>query len=741
MVKDRFMIAPLQEGEVTSLRPWLIPDRAFERLRNVYIFRGRLRKRVGARLMNTSVDAAVAQQFSRLRVTVGTTAAVTGDFGPVVVPGALFGAGQLFSIGTTFFTVISNVAGAQPMLSTGVATGTFDVATGTVVIIGNGENPNTAVFYYPAFPVMGFANYEITAINNEPTFAFDRQFAYEFTGGAWERLGLAVWTGSDSQFFWSTTYRSTFASERILFVTNYNQPDQIKYWDGLVWTTINPSLGAGNTLETARILLPFKERLVALNTIEMSGGMLRTFVNRARWCQIGSPLQVDAWHDADVTPGKGDFSDAATQEAIISAQFIKDRLIVFFERSTWELAYTGNDVRPFVWQKINTELGVESTFSTIPFDKAILGIANVGVHACNGSNVERIDSAIPDEVFQIQNQNDGVVRVHGIRDYYNELAYWTFPSQENTLDGNLNPTYPTRLLVYNYATGSWAFNDDSITAFGYHQNQEGSTWQAEASEWQFNNNVWNDARFQAEFRNIIAGNQQGWTFLFDAGQTRNSPALQISNLTFVGFIVTMTIYNHNLTINDYILLEQITAPTNLDNQIFKVSAVLDVNTVQVITDALPVGVYTGGGVVTRVSRIDILTKQYNFYQQQGKNAYVPKVDFMVDTTANGQIMVEFYVSTGTPALAEQGKITGTLVGTSVLETTPYAAVPFEQTQTRVWHPLYFQAEGEVVQLRIFLADDPLALADETQLRNVNRALSEFILHGMIIYAVPVSRLQ
>ena len=52
----------------------------------------------------------------------------------------------------------------------------------------------------------------------------------------------------------------------------------------------------------------------------------------------------------------GGYIDASTEEQIVSAEFIKDRLIVYFERSTWELAYTGNEVLPFVWQKINTEL-------------------------------------------------------------------------------------------------------------------------------------------------------------------------------------------------------------------------------------------------------------------------------------------------------------------------------------------------------------------------------------------------
>ena len=116
---------------------------------------------------------------------------------------------------------------------------------------------------------------------------------------------------------------------------------------------------------------------------------------------VGSPLDSSAWRQ-DLA-GSGNALDASTTEAIITVEFVKDRLIVFFERSTWELVYTGNQAYPFNWQQINTELGAESTFSIVPFDKICIGVGNVGIHACNGANVERIDEKIPDTVFDIHN--------------------------------------------------------------------------------------------------------------------------------------------------------------------------------------------------------------------------------------------------------------------------------------------------------------------------------------------------
>src|SRR5690606_29301889 len=147
-----------------------------------------------------------------------------------------------------------------------------------------------------------------------------------------------------------------------------------------------PAINGTDFLLTARILVVYKKRLLALNTFEgPNAGGSNNYQNRARYARIGNPLEASAWRE-DIA-GAGNSIDCPTSEAIITCEFVRDRLIVYFERSTWEIAYTGNQIYPFVWQKINTELGAESTFSIVPFDKVALAIGNVGIHACNGSSV------------------------------------------------------------------------------------------------------------------------------------------------------------------------------------------------------------------------------------------------------------------------------------------------------------------------------------------------------------------
>ncbi len=722
MAYDRFLIAPLNAGLESDRRPWLIPDDAFSTLQNAYNYRGRIRKRFGSNLLqgSGSVNPLVEQLVSRLRIQIGTTDG-SGDIS-TTVPGALFKIGQLFSIGDEIFTVV--VTGTPGiMLDTGAATvHTYNTTTGAVVI--NGAAAATAVYFYPAEPVMGLITYERNTINDEILYAFDTQFAYTYANG-WSRLGTAIWTGDNADFFWGTNYRGVNSFDNILFVTNYVAADGIQYWNGATWATLVPVInGAGDTVETARIILPFKDRLILLNTIEDISASSRLFAQRCRFSQNGDPLDAaNGWLEDQ--PGRGGYIDAPTKEAIISAEFLRDRLIVFFERSTWELVYTGNQVLPFVWQKINTELGAESTFSIVPFDQVVLGVGNVGIHACNGANVERIDNKIPDEVFDIHNENEGVQRVYGIRDYKVEMVYWAFPSQD------ANTTFPDRVLVFNYRTGTWALNDDTITCFGYFQNPNDITWQSTNLTWEEFIDQWNSGTLQALFRQVIAGNQEGFTFLIEPDTAANCPALQITNATISGNIVTLTIINHNLHVDEYIYIENMQGMTGLNGIIWQINSTPTANTLTIETTAAA-GTYTGGGTIARVSNIDIRTKQFNFYNNVGCNVYIPKVVFYVDRTAEGEITANVYVSSADDYnLVEQGAITGTLLGTNVVATNGYFLQPLQDLQDRFWHICYFQAEGEVVQIQLTFTND--------QITTPAIAFSDFQLNALLVYGMKTNQ--
>jgi len=734
MPLDRFLIAPLQTGQQTDLKPFLIPDDAFEELRNAYVFRGRVKKRFGSYLMRpvTAVDTSIAQLSSRLRIKIGTTGpgGVLTNTIPVVLPGVTSAIGQAFSIGTEFFTVYK-AAGAMYSTTNVATTADFTVATGLYNFVGAATPVD--VYFYPALPVMALVTYEQAAINDEFTYAFDTRFAYEYAAQGWERIGTgaaATWSGDDTEFFWSTNYRGATADLTLLFVTNFVAADKMRYWDGTTWFSFNPRyLGATDLIQTARIIIPFKNRLLLLNTVENVAPADKSFVNRCRFSQNGDPGIVDTEAFRTDIAGKGGFVDIPTKEAIISAQLLKDRLIVFCERSTWELVFTGNQILPFVFQQINSELGVESSFSIVPFDKVAIGVGNVGVHACNGISVDRIDQKIPNEVFKIHNDNDGILRVHGIRDFYTELVYWTFPSDTG------EDKFPRHVLVYNYNNGSWAMNDDSITTMGYFQNNHDVKWRDMDIAWEECGAEWGYAEFQSEFPSIIAGNQEGFTFILDSKEEyRNSPALQITNIAVLGNTITITSINHNLKLGDYVLIENAAGMTGLNDLIKPVITVADVDTFTLQIGSVT-GTYAGGGTIARVSRIDMKTKQYNFYNKQGENLFIPIIDFLVDKTPAGAVTIEVNPSASSRDMVEDGIDTGAILGKvgvqGVLETSAYDLVPLEASQSRFWHALYPQAEGECIQLRIYLSDSQM----ETSLNS----LGGFELNAMLFYAKKISR--
>ncbi len=747
---DRFLIAPFQTGLQTNLRPWLIMDDAFAKLNNAYVFRGRVRKRPGGRLMGSGwPNVQMAPQFSRLRIDLGPT--VAGALAGTVPGSAPWSIGVQFSIGSEIYTVFNPAAGAQTMLDTGAtATKTFDISNGNFNFAGA---PVGDVFFYPSLPVMGIAIYEKGALNNQPTYAFDTQFAYLFSNGSWSRSGLAIWHGNDLNFFWIENYQGLTSDITAMYVTNFNATvpapaatdDPIWYTqDGSNWTAATganafyflPNGGAPQTgpyVKTSRIIVGYKDRLVLLNTVENDNsggaGVNRAYVNRARFSALGSPLVVNAWYEPNQVDSAGNvaigggFEDAPTKEAIVSAEFIKDTLVVFFERSTWQLADTGNDAAPFRWQRINTELGSEGEKSTIPFDKFILTMGNVGVHQCNGQNVERIDEKIPDTVFEIQDKNLGVQRVAGIRDYFTELALWSFPTD----DENALEKFPNRILIYNYRNDSWAEADDCITAFGYFNQQPYLTWQNNLNTWSTANFTWASGSVQAQFRQVIAGNQQGYVFIVDAEESRNAPVMSITNMvlnTPVTGRVTLTVMNHTLEEDEYIAIEN-TSGINLPIlTIYQVYSVVDANTITIVAPDIT-GTYTGGGTITRVSNINFLSKQWNPYVEKDRNVYVQRIDFGVLSTAAGQITVDYFPSSTALSMLYEGAQTGALMGTGVLETSPYLSVPLEQQQTRLWHPLYFQSDGECIQLSFYFSD--------AQIRNPAIAWDDFELEGLILY--------
>lgn len=736
---SNFAIVNLRDGARRDLEPFLINNDSFPILENAYLFRGRINRRSCYQKLGTG--------NSRLRWQIGTTGASPFTF--TLPDNPITSSIVQFSIGSVFFT---DPGGASPvtLLSTDPAySGTLNRASGAVSISHPVIAP-TAVYYYPGLPVMGLRTLEKTTLNDEDLLAFDTRYSYIFSNSSqdFERANqftttnnTFVWEGTDSDFFWTTNYFS------VLWATNNiaglhaavnadapNEGDGIRWFNSADtppgrWSNFNPAVDGTNFLLGGLIILPYKDRLVVLNTLE--GATLPATRNpqRARWCQNGTPFYTNApsgigtdaasWRSDQV--GKGGFIDAPTAEQIVSAEFIKDTLIVYFERSTWQLVYTGNPLLPFVWQKINTELGSESTFSIVPFDRGAFGVGNYGIITCDSVNVERIDQKIPDEVFQIQNKNNGVKRVYGIRDYNTQLVYWTYPiiSDEDNQTTSYDLVFPNQTLVYNYLDGSWSEFDDCFTCFGYWQSSVDRTWASLGIAWETAGFAWNSQVTQAKYPAVIGGNQRGFVVVFSQIQNlgQNSPYLEISNFSSN----TITCPDHNLVNGDYILITACTGYTASNGLIYKVVSATS-STFQLDPLVNATG-YTGGGLITHLPNFTIVTKQFNPFYQQGDSVRLSYIDIYADKTEDGEITANFYTNSQTSEAIE----------TAAVSTAPETATAYSSNQSRIWHRIYTNSFGSFFQ-NIFTLSD-------AQMRDLETTTSDVTIHGLIYYSNAAGRLS
>jgi len=553
----KLFIGPPQTGLQRNREPMWIPNDAYTVIEDMYVWRGRTVKKQGYKFLGRlhltpTLPEALANVNSGVFTYNATLANAPVSPGTLVVTITLpAGAYTFTDNGNGTLTATAVPAGMT--LGFGVIdyeTGTFDLYFDPV-LPGGGPFPvnATAYRYLPRLSVMGLGAYEQDAINRELLIAFDEDYSYLYNTatGIFDVLldssagnPVKIWTGSNSNFFWTTNYYRDTAFNKLFWETNNVAntsaappviQDGIQIYNGTFWYSQVPQLTgaplAVTYLRGCLMLIPYRDRMVALNTLEgaIYPAAATRYPNRARWSQNGIPYttglagaDANAWRHDQV--GRGGYIDAPTSEAIVSAAFNKDTLIVFFERSTWQLRYVYSEAPlPFVWEHLDSELGSESTFSSVVFDDGVLTIGDKAIIASNSVQVTRIDEKIPNFIFNIHNDNDGHLRVHGIRDLYNKMVYWCYP------DDDANEIFPGKVLALNYEEKSYSIFNDTFTCFGTWQSYADYTWDTLPYEtWNDWTTTWSSAKNQSYFPNIIAGNQCGFVEIFNLASSNSSYA-------------------------------------------------------------------------------------------------------------------------------------------------------------------------------------------------------------------------
>lgn len=611
---------------------------------------------------------------------------LSGQTLKTIVPGSVI----ITMPGPIVFTDQGNGTLTSPTMGN---SGIINYSTGNITLTTTaGAGISTVTFsYYPDLPVMGIRIRELQNSAADQTIFFDQVYAYIFNsssnqfqefipGTTWNKHGGDV---SATDFFWSTNYwvssnpPFTTDNRKLFWVTNNTgqfgaNADPPKITDGTTWILFYDDTTQTNTpwalIDGTNYLtnwlcnLPFRGRMVTFNTWEgPTAASSIQFSNRIRWATIGNPFipyaagppATGSWRD-DIR-GQGGFLDIPTSEDIVSVGFVRDNLVIYCERSTWQLRYTGRSIAPFQIEKVNSELGVESTFSAVQFDTSLVGIGDKGIVECDSYKSERIDIKIPDFVFSFTTKNNGVSRVQGIRDFPNRLAYWTVPI-EAQYDVKINPNYifPNTRLVYNYENDSWATFSDTLTALGNYQAQSSRNWINTKIPWVECNFPWR-GQTQGDPQ-ILGGNQQGFVEILN-DQTVNDISLFISNITG-GQPIVITSPNHNLTsfnsnengiAGSVIQIRGIpngTAFADLNGGIFGV-LVVDANNFQlwiynpadnqfsIATNESPMTGYVGGGLINIRENFTIQSKKFNFLDE-GQNIQIGYLDILLASTEASQ---------------------------------------------------------------------------------------------------------
>ena len=794
------LIAQYEEGSGlnTYYEPFLIPEKAFPVLEDAYCWRGKVKKRLGYKLLG---------RLRRILTSGSMTASPITSAGPwpeditinifvglgihATEPHAELQPGSVtlpIKIVLAGGPTLTDNAGLGTMSSSGgvVNSATINYATGDVVITFNAAyGPGVAAFsgaYYPSLPVMGLRTLETPAINEEELIAFDTIYAYHINGTEFEELPSTtptIWNGQDYNFFWSTNYYKTTATNNLFWATNFNwnggTPDPLRYYNGTTWSDFTPLIsniakptGPANPdapiMYNCLCIVPYKSRLCAFNIAESVwhwdagvGAAVITlppnnFAQRMRFSNKGSPITASSWDS--VTPGNGGYVDIPTNEQIVSVEFVKDILLVKCERSSWKLVYTGNEVLPFVFQKINTELGAESTFSLVPFDNGVLAVGNVSITNDDGVSVTRIDQQIPNFVFNFSNNNFGPKRIHGIRDYAKELVYWIYPSFDEENSGSQQPTYPDKTLVYNYVNQSYSIYNESFTCLGYYQEPTDEVWsQLNYFTWKQWSSSWNSGTMQAFYPSIVGGNQQGFVEILAKDQVlQNQPSLTISSINAMAVTARITVYNNNLQSGDVIKITGIIGSygTILNDKTYRVYIDPAVPNEVSIEEYIPASnsfvdvdlstlgfTYIGGGVIQYISGINILTKIFApFYEDSGQ-VRLGYIDFLLDKTEAGEVTSNVYIDENeTISINDTSSTSGNigLLGSNVLLTRPEntTLIPYQVNQDKIWHRIFVQTICQNFQIQLTMID--------TQRANENISSNNFEMHAMSLYLSKNARL-
>jgi hypothetical protein len=503
----------------------------------------------------------------------------------------------------------------------------------------------------------------------------------------------------------------------------------------------------------ARMIVPLKDRLLFLGAVIQSSGSGPFYLQDTIICsQNGTPYYTASFtgnpvfFDTVFTPilvpanqtatapayfedqtGFGYFFSAGISQPIITVSSNEDVLIVGFGVSIQtRVIYSGNDLRPFDFYIINSELGSASTFSAVNMDQGVITRGSRGFIITSQTQSQRIDLEVPDEVFELNLTNNGNERVCATRDFINEWIYFTYPVNTSEQGESSTSLFPNQTLFYNYRDNTWAQFEESYTTYGAFRRQTGFIWSTVGmvyptwSEW---NDPWNAGESTLLQQEVIAGNQQGFIVFRDDG-TGEANSLYIQSFS----ADTVTSPYHNLNQGDYIQISGAVGSVGsvVNGKIFSVNQPT-LTTFKLNPDpGIGALTYFGGGLMKKLYVPFIQTKQFPVAWEMARKTRLGPQQYLFTTTPNSQITLLIYLSQNDSSAYNNSAIVpnplstnNSLIYSTVLFTCPESTnlglTPANTNlnlitapqQQQIWHRMNTSLLGDTVQIGFTLSDSQM----------------------------------
>lgn len=529
----------------------------------------------------------------------------------------------------------------------------------------------------------------------------------------------------------------------------------------------------------ARMIVPFKDRLLFFGpVVQTSSASSQQYLqDTVIYSQNGTPYYTASFTGSvtssstvfnpllvpsnqtatpnsyfeDVT-GFGGYISSGVDQPIMTVSSNEDVLIVGFSTIQTRFVYTGNDLVPFNFFIINSELGSTSTFSAFNLDKGVVSKGSRGYIITSQTGAQRIDLEIPDEVFRVNLSSNGAERVCSQRDFINEWAYFTYRSNDS--DAAIQP-FNTESLLYNYRDGSWGLFKECYTTYGLFRKSTSRTWATIGSTyptWQSWNDPWDAGDSTVLNPEVVAGNQQGFVLIREGDTTAEGNSLFIQNISGN----TITSPNHCLSVGDFIVLSGMTGSTNLNGAIVKVNSIT-LNTFT-FSGTAATGTYTGKGLIKRAYVPSIQTKQFPTAWDMARKTRIGPQQYLLTKTPSSQITILIYLSQDSANAYNDGLIVpdpnsqnSSLIYSTILYTCPESTnlgltaantnlqmIAYPETgtsgQEQIWHRMNTSLIGDTVQIGFTISDSQMQQTFSNG--EPLNAFAEVELHSIILDVQP-----